>query len=427
MTDRTKAPDIARIKKLTIPEIDVYSLANGTRVCEANLGSQDIIKIEIVHEAGRSCEDFPLVSRAVSSLIKDGCAGKNSQTIAEEIDYYGSSIRTASNLDFSFTTFYCLTKYASQGIDLLHEMYSAPVFPADEIEKFKKLNIQKLREELTKNDVITYRQITEEIFGKDHPYGYNSTENDYLRLSRDRLVSHFQDYYGSDNCYIFLSGKVTAEIRNQIGRVFGSVSHPSRKKEYHPCRIEPASNKIRLYSRNEHQSSIKTGRRLFGKNHPDNVVFFLLNTILGGYFGSRLMSSIREDMGYTYDIHSSMDQMLHDGYFYVGTEAATEYVEPILKEIYHQMDLLKTKKVGSKELQMVKNYVMGNFMNMLDGPMNVGSFAKSMVMIGKQPRDFEQFVDEMTEITPLKIMEAAHRYLNEDQMTEVIVSPQGNM
>lgn len=427
MTDRTNAPDIARIRKLTIPEIDVYTLQNGTIVCETNLGSQDIIKIEIVHEAGRSSEDFPLVSRAVSSLIKDGTTGKNSQTIAEEIDYYGSSIRTASNLDFSFTTFYCLTKYAEQGAELLHEIYSSPIFPEDEIEKFKKLNIQKLKEELTKNDVISYRQITEEIFGKEHPYGYNSTEKDYLRLSRDRLLSHYNNCYGSDNCYIFLSGKVTDGIRQQIKEVFGSVARPSVKKQYPPCTIEPEAKKVRLYSRNEHQSSIKTGRRLFGKNHPDNVVFFLLNTILGGYFGSRLMSSIREDMGYTYDIHSSMDQMLHDGCFYVSTEAATEYVEPVLKEIYHQMDLLKTKKVSSKELGMVKNYVMGTFMSMLDGPMNVGSFAKSMVMIGKQPRDFEQFVDEMIDITPQRIMDTAIKYLNEDQMTEVVVAPQAGI
>ncbi len=423
MTDRTKAPETSTIRSLTIPPIEVYKLNNGTIVCESDLGSQDILKIEIVHLAGRTSEDKPLASRAVSSLMKDGCGSKNSQQIAEEIDYFGSSIRTASNLDFSFTTFYCLTKYASQGVDLLHEMYTTPTFHEDELEKFKKLNIQKLREELTKNDVISYRHITEEIFGTNHPYGYNSTEKDYQNLTRGTLVSHFEDYLGTDNCHIFLSGRITDEVRKKVDEKFGSVYKKAKIKEYTPCQLPIEGQKITLYSRNEHQCSIKTGRRLFDKNHPDNVVFFLLNTIFGGYFGSRLMSSIREDMGYTYDVHSSVDQMLYDGCFYVSTESAPEYVESVLSEIYHQMDILKTKKVSARELQMVRNYVMGNFMNMLDGPMNVGSFAKSMIMIGKEPKDFIRFVDEMMQITPAMLMESAIKYLNENEMTEVVVSP----
>ena len=115
--------------------------------------------------------------------------------------------------------------------------------------------------------------------------------------------------------------------------------------------------------------------------------------------------------------------MLYDGCFYISTEAATEYVEPILEEVYLQMEILKNEKVGAKELIMVKNYLMGTFMNMLDGPMNVSSFAKSMILSGKKPLDFLEFTDEMVEMSPEMILKAAQIYLNKEDMIEVIVSP----
>ena len=423
MINRKKGPVIRPVNKLNIPAIDQYTLPNGLKVCEINLGSQDIVKIEIVHTAGRSYEDYHLMSRATASLLKEGCGQLSSAEVAEKIDFYGSSIKTASNMDFSFTSIHTLNKHFDRIIPLLHDMYSAPAFPEDEIEKFKSLNIQKLKEELTKNEVITYRQITEEIFGIDHPYGYNSTEIDYLSIDRDKILKHFDDYYGTDNCYLFVSGHVTDSIRKSIESHFGQTVKTSKQKLYQPSTTILERKEIVIGSKNEHQSALKTGRKLFDKNHLDNAGMFVLNTLFGGYFGSRLMTNIREEKGLTYDIFSSVDQMLYDGCFYVSTEAAPEYVTPILKEIYEEMDSLKQEKASIGELQMVKNYLMGNFMNMLDGPMNVSSFAKSMILTGKNPEDFHEFAEAIIEIQPEIIMETAQKYFNKEDMVEIVVSP----
>lgn len=423
MPDRKKGVKVHPIQRLYIPPMDMYTFPNGTRVCEINLGSQDIIKMEIIHPAGRSAEKQKLISRATAALMREGCADKTSAMIAEEIDYHGSSIKTASNMDFSYSILYCLLRYADKGIRLMHEIYTQPTYPEEEIEKFKKLNIQKLKEELSKNEVLTYRHITEEIFGVDHAYGYNSTAEDYNNITREAILNHFNDLYGTDNRIIILSGKITDDIRKEVFRYFGNDFKAAQRPEYIPVSASKAGRQLHITSNNEHQSALKTGFRLFDKNHPDHSAFFLANTILGGYFGSRLMTSIREESGYTYDIYSNMDQMLYDGCFYISTEAATEYVDPILKEIYHQMDIMKQEPVSPQELKMVKNYLMGNFMNVLDGPVNVSSFVKSMVLIGKQPEDFLTFTDEILEIQPDTIMEMAQKYFLKEKMIEIIVSP----
>ncbi|MBK9582302.1 MAG: hypothetical protein IPO48_10505 [Saprospiraceae bacterium] len=128
MLNRKAGPISHNLTKLIIPEIQEYEWANGTKVCEINLGSQDITKIEIVHKAGRSVEDHHLASRATSSLMKDGCGNKTSAQFAEEIDFLGASVKTASNMDFSYTTLHTLTRHADNLVPLLHEMYERPVF-----------------------------------------------------------------------------------------------------------------------------------------------------------------------------------------------------------------------------------------------------------------------------------------------------------
>ena len=426
MINRKKGPEISNIHQLLLPEFEIYALSNGVRVCEINLGSQEIVKFEIFHAAGRTKEDVPLASRAVSSLLKDGTISKNSAQLSEEIDFYGSSIKTASNMDFSYSTLFALTKQCTNAIPILHDMYYYPLFPDDEVEKFKLLNIQKLKEELSKNEVITYRHITEEIFGKNHPYGYNSTESDYAALNSDIVKNHYSQYYGSDNCFIFLSGKITDSIRKQVAELFGSEAKISKHKEFNFSIPDQSGRKITLSSKNEHQSAIKTGRHLFNKDHTDHPAFFLLNVIFGGYFGSRLMMSIREDKGYTYDITSNMDQLLHDGCFYVSTEAAPEYVAPILTEVNHQMEVLKQEKVSIKELTMVKNYLMGTFMNMLDGPLNVSSLARSMILTGKKPEDFLTFCDKLLSVTSETLLDTAQKYFNQQEMIEVVVAPENS-
>ncbi len=425
MPDRSQPPTIQDLKSVYLPPIETYTLPNGIQVCEINAGSQDILRIDIVHKAGRSVENHKIAARATASLLKDGCGNMSSDAFSEEIDYYGAGIKAASNMDFSYSTLYTISKHALELLPLMHQMYAQPLFQIEEIEKFKQQNIQKHREELSKNEVLTFRHFTEEVFGKDTPYGYNSTEEVYKNINREMLVEHYNDFYGTDNCNIFVSGRINDNIRNTIATLFGHTSKASVKVDYKKQEHEKAGKKIHFPSKNKHQSALKLGFGLFDRLHEDNAGFFVLNTIFGGYFGSRLMMNIREDKGYTYDIASLMDQMLYDGCFYIDTEADPEYMSPILKEIYKEMDILKNEKVKPQELKMVKNYLMGNFMNMLDGPINTASVAKTMILTGQKPDDFQLFVKKVLDTNPEQIMGLAQKYFNPDHFIEVMVTPDG--
>jgi predicted Zn-dependent peptidase len=160
---------------------------------------------------------------------------------------------------------------------------------------------------------------------------------------------------------------------------------------------------------------------MFNKHHPDFNGLYVLSTILGGYFGSRLMANIREDKGYTYNIYATLDAMLFDGYFCIGTEVGNELVEPTIKEIHHEMKLLREELVSTEELEMLRNYLMGNFLAMLDGPFNISELLRTMLIEDLPFSSFEQMIETVNTIQPEQLRDLACKYLNPDNMWEVVV------
>jgi predicted Zn-dependent peptidase len=167
------------------------------------------------------------------------------------------------------------------------------------------------------------------------------------------------------------------------------------------------------------QSSYRMGFLLFNRQHPDYPLMFLLNTILGGYFGSRLMKNIREDKGYTYNIYSAMDLMSASGYFFIAAETSSKSIESLRKEIFFEIKRLKDQRVSDRELKMVKNYIFGVLLNYLDGPFNVAKTWKNIWLSELDMSYFNRFIQMIEEADPMQIMETANRYFPEDNFYEI--------
>ncbi len=421
MTDRSKAPLIKQIDQIDLPSPNKYFLDNGIPVFEINKGTQNIIKIEIVFHAGRPYEMKKLAARATASLIKEGTLKHSSSEISEIVDFYGATFSTPYNLDTSNLVLYSLHRHLDKLLPLVAEVIQNPVFPEDEIETYIKQSKQRLQVELQKTDVVAYRKITEFLFGAEHPYGYNSFPETYESLTRNDLLSHYQKNYTQDNCSIFISGKSSPDILKKINQYLGKQIQKGKPKINQFSNFIPSPQKIKIAHSDSVQSAIRIGRRLFDRKHEDYSGMYLVNTILGGYFGSRLMTNIREDKGYTYNIYSAIDTMHNDGCFYIGTEVGNEFVDATKEEIYKEIYLLQNEFVGKQELVMVRNYLLGNLLTMLDGPFNMGEVIKTMVLEDIPKASFSTLVQTIKNITPDEIQHLAKKYFKSEDMWEVIV------
>lgn len=420
MIDRTKQPTIKEITDLKLPEIKTNYLSNGIPVYSIDMGTQEVVKLEIIFKAGRPFENKRLVARATNSLLKEGSKHYSSAVLAEEFDFFGSTLSTPFNLDTSNVLVYSLNKHFDKIMPMVGDLLQYPAFPQQELDAFVRRSKHRLRVDLTKNDVLAYRKITELIFGEHHPYGYNSFEDTYEALRRDDLTAHFERLYCSNNCQVFISGR---PHEGQLELLEKHLAHLKpgtfEARSFVPSDQKPEDTRIPLPD--SVQTAVRIGRRLFDRKHEDYYGMYVLNTILGGYFSSRLMTNIREDKGYTYNIYSMLDAMLLDGYFYIGTEVGNEFVEDTKKEIYQEIELLQNELVDEEEMEMVRNYLIGNFLTMLDGPFNVAETAKTILTEDLPANFFESLVETVRSIEAEEIQRLAKKYLRREDLWEVVV------
>lgn len=422
MLNRKIPPPIHPITQLSLPRPEQRLLSNGIPVFLLNFPKTEILRLEVVFRVGRPEETKRLVSRATARLLRDGTARRTAAEIAEHIDFFGGTFATPPGVDTSSFLLLSQKKYLPELLPVFAEALQEPIFPETELQNFQRTGIADLTVELEKPEVVAYRKITELIFGESHPYGYNSEQADYEALTSNDLRQFFEKWYTPANCQIFIAGNIgEAEIESldqffgknkRVGSVGVTLSHPDTP-------AKPA--KLKIPHRDSMQKAIKIGRQLFTKQHPDFAGVFVLNTILGGYFGSRLMTNIREKRGYTYNIYSSADTMLQDGCLYIASEVNAAAAPKALREIYKELKKLREQPVPDDELAMVKNYLLGTLLTSLDGAMNISEVVRGMVVEGISHEDFDRFVQTILNITPAKIQHLAQKYLQEKDFWEVVV------
>lgn len=421
MLNRKESPAIFEIRELPLPQPQLRLLDNGMPVYVLPYPGRQVLKVEVSYQAGRPEERKPMSSRATARLVSEGSLRRSSAEIAEWFDFYGSSFSNPTNLDTANFILFTMEKYAEAVLPVFAETLLEPVFPQFELQNFQETNIRELMVELDKVEVLAYRQITEAMFGPEHPYGYNSTPDAYRALTQADLQDFYQRWFTPANGMIFVSGEVTDRVLQLLNQTLGQTPARGQKPIFSWNNALPNPARQHIAHPGALQTAIKIGRRMFNKKHPDYNGMYVLNTILGGYFGSRLMLNIREKRGYTYNIYSSLDAMMHDGYFYVATEVNSDKTQTTLKQIFREMRRLQEKAVPAEELGMVRNYLMGMLLNGLDGPLNSSDVVKSLIVEGLQAEHFNALANTILTITPEEIMQLAQRYFNPDDFWVVTV------
>ncbi|MBL7825719.1 MAG: insulinase family protein [Saprospiraceae bacterium] len=412
---RRAAPLVHPVGNLSLPEPAIIRLSNGIPLYVLHFPAQEVLKVEVVFRAGRPQETKRLASRTTARLLREGTHTRTGAEIAEFFDFYGASVSVPTNLDTANVILYALSKYAAEVMPVFSDILLDPIFPETELENYRRTSIQELSVELEKVETIAYRKVTELIFGEHHPYGYNSTETDYQQINREDVQQFYRQWYRPENCLIFASGCVDentiALIERNLGGWETGEAAASTKLPQNPNQTTAGPEKMHLPHPGSLQTAIKIGRRAFGRKHPDFNGLFVLNTILGGYFGSRLMTNIREKKGYTYNIYSTLDAYINDGCFYIATEVNPENTSAAIKAIFLEMKKLCDKLVQESELEMVKNYLLGMILNGLDGPLNASDLVKNVIVEDLPWESFSQMVHDIRTITPQGLQALARRYL----------------
>lgn len=160
---------------------------------------------------------------------------------------------------------------------------------------------------------------------------------------------------------------------------------------------------------------------MFNKTHPDFQKLRILNTVLGGYFGSRLMTNIREDKGYTYGIGSAIVSLKHSGYFFIASEVGSSVTDEAIKEVYKEIEILQNDLVSTEELQLVKNYMAGSILRSLDGAFQLSENFKGLVEFGLDFNYINRYMETIKEVSAEELRDLAQQYFAKDSLFELAV------
>lgn len=400
-----------------------FTLDNGVPVYAIDAGAQDVVMVEFVFYAGNWYEDKNIVAATTNFLLKNGTKNKTAFAINEHFELYGAYLNRSCYNETATLTLHTLAKHLPKLLPVLAEIISESVFPEEELAIYKQNQKQRLEVNLKKCDFVANRLIDEYLFGFHHPYGKYTSTVDYDQLNREEVAQFYEQFYAKGKCMLFVAGKLPADIQEQLNHVFGNLPLNKQTLPEKSYTLQPAIEKKYniLNDKEGVQGAIRIARPFPNRQDPDFVKAQVLNNIFGGFFGSRLMSNIREDKGYTYGIHSYIQNHIHDCAWMISTEAGRDVCAATIEETYKEMAILRDELIEEDELDLVKNYMIGSILGDLDGPFQIIARWKSYVLNGLDESYFYKSVDTIKSITADELQVLAKKYLNPEEFYELVV------
>lgn len=393
-------------------------LSNGQPLYLFPSASTELVKIDFIAEAGSAYQEKKLVAGAASKLFVAASETMDAERLAEFVDYRGIIIDSNIDTLSSSSTFYTLHRHLDDLLPVIDDLLHHPVFPEREFEVYRNKRRQEILMRQRKSREVARRLFYEALFDASHPLARYAGPDDVDRLQLEEVKAFFSLRHRVGDLRIMVSGNVDDRLVKILDDRFGH----EKPTEGLP-RKTLATDSVKQGGRAERaidgavQTTLRVGRVLpLAWNTPDYARFMVLTTLLGGYFGSRLMSNLREDKGYTYGIYAHTQIYRGVIMFYITADVAGNVADEAEKEIFHELQRLAEEPVGEEELNLVRVVLAGDFIRSVDGIFERSARFCDMLGTDVNEQLTENLRDALDSVTPAQLQQLAARYLRSDQM-----------
>lgn len=425
MLNRTLPPATASLAVPTLLIHDRQTLENGIELISIHDPAQEVFKIDVIFEAGAYYQPQPLIAATTINMLNEGTLHHSADELAELFDYHGAYIDFNCGMNKAELNLVSLNKYAQETIRTLAEMVNESVFPEKELEIFLRNKRQEYLVNIEKTAYLARKEFIRLMFGAAHPYANNIQESDYRNVSRPLLEEFYRQRFNAEQCKIMLSGNINETVRHEAIMAFSSLGKATASTKAKTFDFTPAQpGRYHITKNDSVQTSIRIGKTGVMLTNEDYAGFLLLNTVLGGYFGSRLMSNIREEKGYTYGINSFNVTMPLTSFWCVATDVNKDYAQATIDETIKEIRLLQTELIPEEELKLVKNYVHGDLLRELDGVFSQADALKHKLNYGLDNNIYISIVNKINACKSEELLELANKYLNIEQLYIVTAGEQ---
>lgn len=418
MLDRTVPPPFQDSDTLTLLQPEILELENGVPVYGIHGGQQEVVKLEIIFEAGRWFEEKSGQSYFTTNALSRGTQTRSSFDIARNFEHYGAHVEFNAGFDFATLVCFVLKDKLPHVCDTFFSLIREATFPEKEIVQLKQIYLENLRVNNEKLSYVASKLLRKELFGAVHPYGREIEEENIPEIQQADLTAFYHSRFVSPK--VFVSGNfgdkeisLIARHLQKLGRSSLAPAEQAVPVKGESKRHDPRKDSV--------QSAIRLGKLMPNRTSPDYMDVVFMSHILGGYFGSRLMRNLREERGLTYGVHASLHAFRHDAYLSIGADVNKDSCALAIGEIRKELDRLGYELITSDELEVARNHFIGSFLSEINTPFAHAEKQKNIVLYGLHEEFYNRMLGRVAEISAEELRQIARTYFREDSFSEVSV------
>jgi predicted Zn-dependent peptidase len=416
---------IPEIKAMEMQDIKLpqkVQLSNGVPLFLINEGVHEVIRLDMLFKGGYAVQSKPLQALFTNRMLREGSSLLSATAVSRKLDSCGAWIETYSSQNCNHITLYTLRRHLPELLKVLAVIVKNPAFPQKNLDVVRRANKSHFIVNSRKVDVVAQRHFEKALWGSGHKFGRLVCAEDYDAVTVELLREYYEQVYGSQNCTIFLSGKFGDDTVADLSKYFGEEQWgASSPVVINDC--PPASDicgRVNAKIDDTMQSGIKIGTMAVDSSHPDFYSLKYLTVLLGGFFGSRLMTNIRERNGYTYHIEADLSAFGSRNAFCVTSEAANEYVQPLIDEVYNEFRRLHTEPVSVEEMEKLRNCTLGELCREYEGVLAKADVFINTWLSGEPFDGVNSYLNVVRTATAENFMHLACKYLLPEKMIEVV-------
>ncbi len=429
--DRTKPPKPGPPKDVQFPDYFDTTLPSGINVLVIENNKIPAVSVRMVFKDAGSFYDgdkFGLASITAEMLTK-GTINRSATEIAEEIDFVGGSINAGSDWDGSYISLSVLKKHLNTGIDILSDVAQNPVFAEDELARVKEQRLSSILQSKDDAGHLSDKKFNKIVYG-ELPYSNpaEGTEVTVKNITNEDLKEFYKMNYYSGNLIIAFVGNITKEEALKITEEKFSNLPKDGMNRVNSFKYSETTGIKNVYVINKPgavQSNLRVGHLGISRNNPDYIAVTIMNTILGGYFGSRINYNLREKHGFTYGARSYFNPHLYSGDFSVDTDVRNEVTDTSVSLILEELKRIITEEVTDEELETVKNYMTGVFPLQLETANAVASRVINLKLYNLPKDYYSKYISAINALTKQDILDAAKKYIHPENITIVVSGDAG--
>jgi len=420
MLDRTQAPAFSPITHINFLHTQKQSLDNQIPIYTLRAGEQAVLRIEWVFEAGNYYDQKVGQALFTNKMLLEGTKNKTASQVNAAIDQYGAFVEAQNHFDLAELVLHCPKRFVAEVLPLMAEIIFEPTFPEEELSQLKRKQIQDLQINLQKTAFLAGRAFRRAVFGEKNPYGKTMEIADIEAIDRADLVSFYENHIYQKPMEILVAGNFDEQTLQMINRYFGNFVPKTKSSPSNNFNIKSQTGSFFVEKPDSLQNSIRVGKVMIKKTDENFYKLIVANTILGGYFGSRLMQNIREEKGYTYGIYSSLQSFRKATFVAIGTDVKAEVTQNTLQEIYKEIEILQNEKVSDAELQKVKNYLIGSLAANVTTPFAQMDLFKEIHLHGLGYDFYENYIERINAVSAEEVLSVVQAYYQKDALVEIV-------